>query len=331
MNNGNVNSTTFGVWLDFKYQPESEWEKFFFKLKNAGIKEYFINANVNQLKFLIDLTSNIGVNVHGWIWTLNRPYDINASKNPDWYSVNKNGQNCYDYRPYVDYYQWLSPFSEGAKKYVKSNILKISEIEGIASVHLDYIRYCDIYLPDNLQKYYKLDQSYEMPEFDFGYHPNGRLKFKEKYGIDPLEIENIDYANKWKQFRLDAITELVNELKVMVNGNNTKLSAAVFPYPKMSRKMVLQDWSSWDLDIICPMNYHHFYNGDINWIGNSVLQGIQYKNPNGKYLSGLFLGALNPSKLKKAIKESLNKGADGICLFNSECLTDGHLEVLKSF
>ena len=44
------------------------------------------------------------------VWTFNRPYDENSSKNLDWYSVNKNGQNSYEYRPYVDYYQWLSPF-----------------------------------------------------------------------------------------------------------------------------------------------------------------------------------------------------------------------------
>ena len=31
--------------------------------------------------------------------------------NKSWYSVNKRGENCLEYRPYVDYYQWLSPFS----------------------------------------------------------------------------------------------------------------------------------------------------------------------------------------------------------------------------
>ena len=36
---------------------------------------------------------NYNFNIHGWVWTLNRPYDENSSKNLDWYSVNKNGQN----------------------------------------------------------------------------------------------------------------------------------------------------------------------------------------------------------------------------------------------
>ena len=325
------NSITFGIWLDFKYQPDSEWKKLFNKLSKSGIKEYFVNASADQLQFLIELTNDIDVNIHGWIWTMNRPYDKHASNNPNWYSVNKNGDNSYEYRPYVDYYQWLSPFSKGAISYIRSNILNIAKVNGIASVHLDYIRYCDIYLPENLQKYYKLNQNYEMPEFDFGYHPNGRLKFKNAHGIDPIDINDEDYAKKWKQFRLDAITKLVNELKLIASDNQTRLSAAVFPYPEMSSKMVLQDWSNWNLDIICPMNYHNFYNGDINWIGNSVSQGIKYKKPTGKYLSGLFIGALDKKKLQSAITESLNNGADGVCIFNLEYLNDGYLKILESF
>ena len=90
-----------GVWLDFKYQPDSEWRNYFLKLKKAGIEEIFVNANVAQLKFLVELTKDIGVNIHGWIWTLNRPYDKNAMGNKSWYSVNKRGDNCSEYRPYV--------------------------------------------------------------------------------------------------------------------------------------------------------------------------------------------------------------------------------------
>ena len=99
----------------------------------------------------------------------------------------------------------------------------------------------------------------------------------------------------------------------------------------MSKEMVLQDWSTWKLDIICPMNYHHFYNGDIDWIADSVNKGIKNKDLHGKYLSGLFLGALTPSELKQAINKSLEKGADGVSLFSNNQLTEEHIKVLKSF
>ena len=127
------------------------------------------------------------------------------------------------------------------------------------------------------------------------------------------------------------MSSLVKELKSIVKNKDKKISAAVFPYPKMSKKMVLQDWSSWELDIICPMNYHHFYEGDIDWIADSVLKGIRYKKSDGMYLSGLFLGALSSSKLNEAIKVCFKSGADGVCLFNNEYLTEKHINVIKSF
>ena len=122
----------FGIWFDFKIQPESEWIKFFDKLEDVNISECFINANASQLSYLISLSKNYNFNIHGWVWTLNRPYDENSLKNLDWYSVNKNGQNSYEYRPYVDYYQWLSPFSEGAREYIKDNISEIASVEGLS-------------------------------------------------------------------------------------------------------------------------------------------------------------------------------------------------------
>ena len=328
---GNISLKNVGIWFDFKSQPENEWMKFFDKLENANISECFINANANQLNRLISLAKNYNLNIHGWIWTLNRPYDEKPSKNLNWYSVNKNGQNSYEYRPYVDYYQWLSPFSEGAREYIKNNISKISSIDGLSSVHLDYVRYCDIFLPLNLQKYYNINQTHIFSEYDFGYHPNGRNSFKNKFGIDPINIVDAELLKKWKQFRCDAVTSLVKELQSIAKNKNKKISAAVFPYPEMSKEMVLQDWSSWELDIVCPMNYHHFYGGDIDWIADSVTKGIKHKKSDGMYLSGLFLKALSPSKLNEAIKSCLKSGADGICLFNDEYLTKEHIKIIKSF
>ena len=183
----------------------------------------------------------------------------------------------------------------------------------------------------NLQKYYSINQTHEFPEYDFGYHLNGRNSFKDMYGVDPIDIDDTKLSKKWKQFRCDAVSSLVKNLKAIAKNKNKKISAAVFPYPEMSKEMVLQDWSSWNLDIVCPMNYHHFYDGDIDWISDSVSKGVKYKKSDGMYLSGLFLGALSPSKLNEAIKSCLKSGANGVCLFNDECLKEEHIKILKSY
>lgn len=321
----------FGTWLNFSNKSKTEWLNFFIKLSEAGITDFFINAKIDQLEYLIQIKKDININIHGWIWTFNRPNDDIAEKNIDWYSVNKNGENSFHFRPYVDYYQWLSPFSDGARKYIKNNILKLSKIKGLASVHLDYVRYCDVFLPITLQEKYNLKQEDVMPEYDFGYHESARVRFKKLYDVDPLDIKTTDLNNNWINFRLNAITELVNELKIIANNNSTKLSAAVFPYPEMAKKMVLQDWSNWELDMVCPMNYHHFYNKEIPWIGESVALGVKEIKSSCEYLSGLFIGSLKGTDLQKAVEESLKNGADGVSFFSAEGLSNNHLKIIKSF
>ena len=321
----------FGTWLNYREQEDSSWIEFFDKFTSAGIDHFFIHASKKELKHLLSLTKSLNINIHGWVWAFNRPNDTLAMQNLNWYSVNKKGESSYDARPYVDYYQWLSPFSSGATNHIKNNIKKISEAKGIASVHIDYVRYCDVFLPSTLQKKYKIDQREVLPEYDYGYHKNGRQQFLDLYGIDPINIKSENMYDKWIKFRHDAITKIVKELKVIANNNGTKLSAAVFPTPEMSKKMVLQDWASWNIDIVCPMNYHHFYGEDIDWIGNNVRIGLKDIEPNCIYLSGIFAGSFSPKMLGKAIKVSLENNASGVNFFSASHLSDEHLKVIKTF
>ena len=57
-----------GTWLNYKKKTVTEWLDFFQKFINAGISEYFINGSVSELKYLINLTEQLDINIHGWIW-----------------------------------------------------------------------------------------------------------------------------------------------------------------------------------------------------------------------------------------------------------------------
>ena len=146
-----------------------------------------------------------------------------------------------------------------------------------------------------------------------------------------LGLKSEELKKEWNQYRCDAISKLVQDLKKIVHSEKMFLSAAVFPYPKMSSAMVRQDWSSWDLDMICPMNYHHFYDENIEWIGKSVASGIKYLKPESKYLSGIFIGALNQNDLKSTVIECVKNGASGVSIFSANGITNSHLKVIKSF
>lgn len=314
-----------------KNKSDEDWKKRFDEASLFGFTDLFIGGSADELKRYVNLSKDLNLRIHGWVWTLNRPGDSIARQHPEWYAVNRNGQNSLDYNAYVGYYQWLSPFSEGARDHIKQNIREIAQIEGLASVHLDYVRFCDVILGRDLQPKYDLIQDKEMPEYDYGYHPNARAGFKELFGYDPMDLDYPELSTEWRQYRLNAITELVNELAEIVHANDKDISAAVFPFPLMSRTMVRQDWPAWNLDMVLPMLYHNFYQENLNWIAFATEQGVRELGGNTPLYAGLYIPALSPNELSMAIENARSSGAKGVSLFDWNALTKDHLEVLLKY
>lgn len=310
-------------------KTDEEWMNDFLKAKKYGITDLFIGAGPEELRRYVRLNNDLGLNIHGWVWTLNRPGDTIARKHPEWYEVNRNGDNSLEYNAYVGYYQWLSPFSEGAREHIKNNIRAVAELEGLKSVHLDYVRFCDVILGKALQPKYDLVQETEMPEYDYGYHPNAIAAYEEQTGVNPLKMDHPELSTEWRQFRLNAVTSLVNELADIVHEHGKQISAAVFPFPEMARSMVRQDWSNWNLDIVLPMIYHNFYEENMNWIEFATEQGVNELKGRMPLFTGLYIPALSPEELKIAIENAKNAGAKGVCFFEWNSLSEKHFNVLS--
>ena len=79
-----------------------------------------------------------------------------------------------------------------------------------------------------------------MPEFDYCYCPLCREIFKQKFGYDPLEAKDPSEDHVWHQFRLDQLVKVVQEIAKAIHVRDSIITAAVFPTPEMSRKMVRQ-------------------------------------------------------------------------------------------
>lgn len=294
---------------------------------SLGISELLVGGSPEFLQDLVYLAREHSIKIHAWMWTLNRPNDSVAQQHPEWYAVNRNGDNSLDYRAYVDYYQWLSPFHPEAREYVKRNVRKLLEVEGLASIHLDYVRYVDVILGADLQPKYGLVQDHEMPEYDYDYHLFARSEFKRIFGKDPMEMEHPELSTEWRQFRLNAITTLVNEIADEVHNEGQHLSAAVFPFPEMSRQMVRQAWDDWNLDFVFPMIYHNFYRENINWIGFATQQGVN--DVDSPLYSGLYIpGFENAEDFKQAIQLAQENGAVGVSLFTADNLPGDFKQVL---
>ncbi|MFN1834349.1 family 10 glycosylhydrolase [Balneola sp. MJW-20] len=326
----NKREFSFAAWTGGGIaQSETEWDSLLSRLSDSGISALYVSGGREKLEEVVAYARPYNIDIHAWIWTLNRPGDTTAAKHPDWYAVNRNGENSYDYRAYVDYYQWLSPFSEGAREHIKNNIREVAQAEGVKSVHLDYVRYVDVILGADLQPKYDIVQDRQYPEYDYGYHPEARRQYEEIFGVDPMDMEHPELSTEWLQFRLNAVTSLVNELGEIARENNKILTAAVFPFPEMSRQMVRQDWSNWELDIALPMLYQNFYRQNLNWIRFATEQGVREADGKFHIIAGLYLPGLRDDQLETAILNAKEGGAVGVSLFNVGAMTEEDYQTVK--
>lgn len=325
----------FGVWItaDAKRTNESYTEEFK-KYKNAGIDEVLINTSTSPelLKRLVPIAAKEGLKVHAWIMTMNRPGDAVALQHPDWYMVSRSGKSCFDDRPYVDYYQWLSPSHPEARQHIYDLLEGLAKVKGIESVHLDYIRYPDVFLPVALLPKYNLVQNTELPDYDFDYSDASVNAFMKEFGRDPRKLEHPEIDMEWKQFRLNQIKNVVDHAYEIAHKHGKKLTAAVFPYPEMADHMVRQRWDKWNIDEVYPMIYHNFYNEGMNWIGFATQQGVtDLKGKQTQLNTGIYVpGVETEDELRKTILLAKENGAAGVTFFDGPAISDAYLKVIAA-
>jgi len=262
---------------------------------------------------------------------MNRPGDKVALQHPEWYAVSREGKSCFDTRPYVGYYQWLCPNREESRNHILGLVEELAKVEGIESVHLDYIRFSDIFLPIGLLPKYDLVQETEMAEYDFCYCDVCIEKFQKEHHKNPLESANTSIDMEWKQFRLNSVKNIVNDAYKIVHKHNKRLTAAVFPYPEMADHMVRQRWDKWNIDEVYPMIYHGFYNEEIDWIGYATKQGVEDVKDKGIGVNtGIYMPPFKSAQeVKDAIMFAKDNGAKGVTFFDGPALKPEYLKAIK--
>lgn len=317
------------AWMGEIYQRDkSEILEYLSKLKDNGINGIIYRSDRDEFELVAEKAKSIGLLVEAWYPTLicvNK--DINKI-DTNLFAVNKEGKSALVNTPYVDYYKWLCPNRDGVFTLIRSDIDNILKSKYVDSIHLDYIRYCDIYLPKGLWPKYNLVMDRVFDEYDFCYCDTCRAKFKELHGIDPIEINSNepDYK-KWIDFRLNSVNELVLKIKTHVHSYNREISSAVFPGPVIAKSNVLQDWSKWELDRYFPMNYNTFYLEDGKWIGKMVNNEV--KSTKSDIISGIYLNNIKFEDFKDGVFSSIENGAKGIGIFVPEEMDEKHWSILK--
>jgi hypothetical protein len=267
-----------------------------------------------------------GLEAHRWIWTMNWP-DL-VTTHPEWYAKNRKGDSCADKPPYVNYYRWLCPSRDEVQQYLEKYVSDTLDKDYVDGIHLDYVRYCDVILPVNLWSNYNIEQTKELPEYDYCYCDVCKAKFKEQYGTDITTVQYPEASLSWRLFRYNNITRIVNSLSAVAHQHKKMITASVFPTPEVARRNVRQDWTNWKLDGICPMTYHGFYKEKVSWIGDAVAEGIHFLAGSFPLYAGLYLQDFKSNdEIGEGIRVALKNGASGVSFFGN--VTPDVLDVLS--
>lgn len=323
------NDTTNWAWMGGGAPDGTSWAEQFGTMRAAGIEGVLLGEeDPSVLRTVAPIARKEGLELHVWHVTMRSGAYLEA--HPDWYAVNRKGVSTAEDPPYVDYYRFLSPCLSAVRDALATEVSTLAQIDGVAGIQLDYIRFPDVILPSVLQPKYGLDQDREFPRFDYGYHPACRAQFEEQTGKDPLTLKDPAADDEWLQFRYDQITQVVRRLATAVHDHDKMISAAVFPTPDIARRLVRQEWASWPLDAVMPMVYHNFYEEEVPWIETAVREGVSALDPETPLYSGLYIPELPPDQLVEAVRHARAGGARGVALFSVGSMTDAHWEMLST-
>jgi len=268
---------------------------------------------LDEAKLAIKRLHDIGIKVHAWIVSLMHPEVVTHGS----YVVNRNGVSCLEKAPYVPYYTWLCPSHITTRDFLVTTAKGISEELDFDGIHLDYIRYPDVFIPVGLRKKYGLSEDFDQyyPDLDYCYCDNCRATYKKENGVDPLSIHygSEEWA-EWTRWRTTNVVKIVDAVHEYTASRGLTLSAAVFAAPGLAIKSVLQDWSRFPLDIALPMIYVRDYGKDYRWAGEAVAEGVATGK---KVVAGLNIGHYDSlEELDYSVKSSFNNGAAGVCFFS---------------
>lgn len=307
------------------------WQQHFKRLAGVGIHAVIIGGNVRQLSHLTPIARAEGLQVYAWLWALNRPQDATALQHPEFYAVNRLGKSCHAPadRPFVEYYQFLCPNSEGALKHLLQEVDRVAAIPGFTGIQLDYMRLPDVILPRGLWAKYGLDMSRELPEYDYCYCERCQAAFRAAYGRDVAEAADADA--EWREFRLASVARVANALCRRIRSHNLRAACAVFPTPQLAAQLVRQDWSRFELDLALPMVYHSFYNEDSAWAATCSQQARTRTAQRLPLAPGLHLPDSTAESLPAELENMSRTAPAGIGLFCDDDLSPELLKVLEQW
>lgn len=239
------------------------------------------------LKAFIEEGAKSGIDVHAWVE--NFFIGIHHKDNPvpflkdrqDWVLVNHDGSTRQKHE--ADYV-FLDPANTQVLDHLERLYDAMVDLEGLASLHLDYIRYPVAYRT-------------EMPDYhdDHGFTHVAENRFKLEYGyhgdVRVLVLQSKACRQDWHRFKIRQINGFVERLTTRYR-KRIRISTAVFGNPAHALDVKCQDWQTWIkrgwIDILVPMAYDQ----DVDRVASEIRQMCQINQERCALYAGLAPGYL---------------------------------------
>jgi hypothetical protein len=264
---------------------------------------------------------HLSVEVHAAMRTLPCLVPDVLQKHRDWYDVNAKGESTADKPPYADDYRFLDPARPEVREWLKGIVGEICDHPRLTGIVLDDLHYPPALLPKALAAKYKVAQDRVYPQFDYGYSELNRKAYKKAHGVDPIAIKDPAADKAWTQYRVDALTELVNgHLVPAARTRGRLISSTVLPGPTLARKMAYQDWGHWPLDSFLPTLHNADYETGPDWVKQQTAEAVAAVQV--PVYAGLSSESSDATTLATLVRSAREGGADGIVLDSLDAMTD---------
>ncbi|WP_299579995.1 family 10 glycosylhydrolase [uncultured Sunxiuqinia sp.] len=240
-----------------------------------------------------------------------------VKQKPEWVGKFRHGEIFAELEPGFHYF---CPSRPEVADFLLKTVDTMLERYAIKEVQLDYIRY-------------SLSEPWEK---GFCYCDYCRKQVRNQLNFDIMAIspENKKEWEQWNDYRINNVTGFVNQVNDLLQTKHkeVKLSVDVVPNPIESTRLKFQNWGSWvkndQVDAVYIMSYA-IDNEVVRSETQSLMDIVEGTEVSSIVGLGPYLG-FTPETLLEQIEVSREGGADGVCLFSFNGLSEQQLEALKN-
>ncbi len=263
------------------FAEENNLNKIFFQVRGRGDALYEsqivpkyekIDSLFDPLSYIINITENKDIEVHAWFNTYILWSSPSMPKDslhfyylcPECFATDFNGKS--DKSINLNQNQsanwegvFLSPLNMKVNNHILMVIDELINSYNIDGLHLDYIRFQDMFYGYNNEG---LDNF--IKKYNFNPKDIDRGIISSRFGYSDFEVDSL--TTLWDNYKSTSITNLVKDIKskIVQSQDSISLSVAVKPNIIESKYRWYQDWINWlelgYVDYAVVMNYE----SDIN-------------------------------------------------------------------